>query len=381
MRKDRIMIDTALAHSFMPLLESVDPELYLHLQRHGMALPTFCRQWIACWFSQDVPDVEVASRLLDAFLVGHPLLPLYASVALMTSLRTQILSSGSRLSTLYSLLRGLPVQNLFEEDCRMFKAENIVATALGYMKVTPPQVLIDLISSKANVSLAIEAIAMFREPPAWCFRSHAPSDYSLLTRAQELRSLASSGQKFKIADEEHHFPINSGGSISHPDMAGYPLSFTALGCFSQSKRAYKPTLKVASFSIMFLVAIAAAIYWTFSSLDFIRVDNYHPMIQEKSKPLRVSDRPIAKLYKSTSRLAPEQRGPILSLLVSSPSKPEVFGGESVSNVATTETIRDNRPLSKASSIRVALRVRLSTLAKVIENASAATVYAPVSADG
>lgn len=133
LRKDRIVIDTAIAHAFMPLLERADPELYQHLRRHGMTLPAFCRQWISCWFAQDVPDVEVASRLLDAFLVGHPLLPLYASVALLIDARSQILQCTSHLSTLYSLLRGLPVQLLFEQEHRQSHAETVVATALQCM--------------------------------------------------------------------------------------------------------------------------------------------------------------------------------------------------------------------------------------------------------
>jgi Rab-GTPase-TBC domain len=259
LRKDRIMIDTALAHAFMPLLESVDWELFMHLQRHGMTLPTFCRQWVACWFSQDVPDVDVASRLLDAFLVGHPLLPLYASVALLTSLRTQILQCNSHLSTLYSLLRGLPVQNLYEEESRMFKAENVLATALNYMRTTPPDALIKLISSKSNASLVLDTIAMFRAPPAWCFEPKAPNDYVLLKRAQDLRDRSVPGDE---DENELHCQCSSVTAATLPSPVRYPLSFAAIGCVKKPPHTRKRSLTMRIFCVVILTSVLAAILRT-----------------------------------------------------------------------------------------------------------------------
>jgi len=129
------MIDMVLSRAFFPLLEWVDEGLYRHLHRYGMTLPTFSRQWVACWFAQDIPDVAVASRLADAFLVSHPLMPLYTSVALLTTSRDQIMNCDSHLSTLYTMLRGLPVQAIFEQDDRMKKIEEILSCALSYMYV------------------------------------------------------------------------------------------------------------------------------------------------------------------------------------------------------------------------------------------------------
>jgi Rab-GTPase-TBC domain len=261
LRKDRIMIDTALAHAFMPLLETVDSELFMHLQRHGMTLPTFCRQWVACWFSQDVPDVDVASRLLDAFLVGHPLLPLYASVALLTSLRTQILQCNSHLSTLYSLLRSLPVQNLYEEESRMFKAENVLTTALKYMRTTPPDALIKLIISKSNASLVLDTIAMFRAPPAWCFEPEAPNDYVLLKRAQDLRDRSVPGE-FKSAEDENELQCASITAATPPSPVRYPLSFVAIGCVKKPPPTRKLSLTMRVFCVVILTSVLAAILRT-----------------------------------------------------------------------------------------------------------------------
>lgn len=116
----------------MPLLKIVDEELFLYLQGHGITLPSFCRPWLTCWFAQDVPDVEVASRLLDAFLISHPLMPLYVIVALLTGQRQQILNCASQLWALDSTLQDLPV-TFFEGNGRMDNVETALETALAYM--------------------------------------------------------------------------------------------------------------------------------------------------------------------------------------------------------------------------------------------------------
>jgi hypothetical protein len=70
MRSGPSIAETAIAHMFMPLLESVDRGLYDHLSAAGMILPTFARRWITCWFSQDVP--QIASRIMDVLMASHP---------------------------------------------------------------------------------------------------------------------------------------------------------------------------------------------------------------------------------------------------------------------------------------------------------------------
>lgn len=132
MREERVILDTALANSFLPILQVVDKELYQHLQSLGLTQPTFCRAWIACWFAQHVPVLDVASRLLDVFMVSHPMMPVYVAVSLLTTHRSQVLARDS-LSSVSSLLRRLPVAALFESADRAETVEQVIAAAVGYM--------------------------------------------------------------------------------------------------------------------------------------------------------------------------------------------------------------------------------------------------------
>jgi hypothetical protein len=142
LRPDRSHIEIVLECCFMPLLESVDSGLYNHLVNKGLTLPSFATQWIACWFAQDIPDAPMASRFLDAFIVGHALLPLYVAVAFVASHREWIWSECENLSSLYATLRGIPFRALthgldlqHEEDVQqgMMRVERILETALLYM--------------------------------------------------------------------------------------------------------------------------------------------------------------------------------------------------------------------------------------------------------
>jgi hypothetical protein len=134
MRSDRLIAETAIAHMFMPLLESVDCGLYDHLSAAGMILPTFARRWITRWFSQDVPNVQIASRIMDVLLASHPLMPMYMAVAILTVNRKSIFNAQHQLSVLYSTMRNLPMQNLASADGdSLVHAEEVIETAVSYM--------------------------------------------------------------------------------------------------------------------------------------------------------------------------------------------------------------------------------------------------------
>lgn len=144
MRPDKTILDTAL-DTVMPLLEFVDPNLCSHLYECGITLPTFCRSWIACWFAQDVPYAPMASRLLDAFLVGHASMVVYTVVAFLTTNREYIFGAQtdySNLSLLYTTVRGLPLHSLTqgldfndEDDIAvgMERIETVLSRAMEYM--------------------------------------------------------------------------------------------------------------------------------------------------------------------------------------------------------------------------------------------------------
>lgn len=134
MRSDRLIVETAIAHMFMPLLELVDSGLYDHLHAAGIVLPAFARRWITCWFSQDVPNVQTASRIMDVLMASHPLMPMYMAVAILTVNRSRIFDAEHQLSVLYSTMLNLPMQNLASADGdSLMHAEEVIATAVSYM--------------------------------------------------------------------------------------------------------------------------------------------------------------------------------------------------------------------------------------------------------
>jgi hypothetical protein len=51
---------------------------------HEEALPHFALPWLLTWFSHSISSLSATQRLFDAFLLGHPLLPLYMAAALVT---------------------------------------------------------------------------------------------------------------------------------------------------------------------------------------------------------------------------------------------------------------------------------------------------------
>lgn len=92
MRANFLQLQSALRLILFPLIAVFDPEVHAQLYHADME-PYFCLSWIITWFSHDVRDTPLVKRLFDAFLVSHPLLPVYVSVAM-------ILHSANRTSVL-----------------------------------------------------------------------------------------------------------------------------------------------------------------------------------------------------------------------------------------------------------------------------------------
>jgi hypothetical protein len=66
------LLDTVL----LPLLDKVDPELHDFLLDCGLECSNALLPWLITWFTHDVHDEQVASRLMDAFLSSHALFPM-----------------------------------------------------------------------------------------------------------------------------------------------------------------------------------------------------------------------------------------------------------------------------------------------------------------
>ena len=72
--------------------------------------PFFCLSWIITWFSHDVRDTNLVKRLFDAFLVSHPMLVVYVSIAMMIHPvnRKIILETDCDFAALHHTLSMLP---------------------------------------------------------------------------------------------------------------------------------------------------------------------------------------------------------------------------------------------------------------------------------
>jgi hypothetical protein len=76
---------TWLIHAMLlPLIEQLDASVHDALVVSDVELSNVCLSWLITWFTHDIHHHAVAGRMVDAFLAGHPLLPLYFAVALMT---------------------------------------------------------------------------------------------------------------------------------------------------------------------------------------------------------------------------------------------------------------------------------------------------------
>ena len=102
-------LQTALRLTVFPLLAFLDPAVHDHLYAAEME-PFFCLSWIITWFAHEVRDSALVKRLFDAFLVSHPLLPLYVSIAMVVHPinRQVVLETEPDFAILHQTLRGLP---------------------------------------------------------------------------------------------------------------------------------------------------------------------------------------------------------------------------------------------------------------------------------
>lgn len=108
LKGDFSQLETTLQLSLFPLLSKVDPQVHDRLSECSVH-PTFFISWIVTWFSHDVHDSDLVKRLFDCFLVSHPLMPVYVTVAMLTHRRNrETVLDEFESSEIYSLVRDLP---------------------------------------------------------------------------------------------------------------------------------------------------------------------------------------------------------------------------------------------------------------------------------
>lgn len=107
LRSDFSQLQTALQLTLMPLLAKFDRPVHDHLVAAEME-PFFATSWVITWFSRDIRDTELVKRLFDAFLVSHPLFPVYVAAAMLVEHRETILATDGDFASLHQVLRDLP---------------------------------------------------------------------------------------------------------------------------------------------------------------------------------------------------------------------------------------------------------------------------------
>ena len=109
MRPNFHQLQSALKLIIMPLIATFDPQLHSHLYDCEME-PYFCLSWIITWFSHDVRDTALVKRLFDFFIVSHPLMSVYMSIAMIIHPlnRIEILGTDCDFACVHNALADLP---------------------------------------------------------------------------------------------------------------------------------------------------------------------------------------------------------------------------------------------------------------------------------
>ena len=109
MRSNFMQLQVGIRLVLFPLLARFDPEVHAHLYYCDME-PFFALSWVITWFSHDIRDTSLVKRLFDAFIVSHPLFPLYLSAAMILHPvnRAEILSTDCDFASVHHTLAGLP---------------------------------------------------------------------------------------------------------------------------------------------------------------------------------------------------------------------------------------------------------------------------------
>jgi hypothetical protein len=95
----------------LPLVEQMEPFVHYALLVSEVEMSNICLPWLITWFTHDIHDHVVAGRMMDAFVAGHPLLPFYVAVALLTHplLKRQILNADANdPASIFPILKQLP---------------------------------------------------------------------------------------------------------------------------------------------------------------------------------------------------------------------------------------------------------------------------------
>jgi hypothetical protein len=66
----------------LPILSESDPPLHAHIQASSVQ-PFFALSCFITWFAHNLQQLPHAARVFDLFVASHPLMPLYATAAVL----------------------------------------------------------------------------------------------------------------------------------------------------------------------------------------------------------------------------------------------------------------------------------------------------------
>ncbi|KAJ1969663.1 GTPase-activating protein gyp8, partial [Dimargaris xerosporica] len=93
--RDFMSHDFTHVHAYLgciyTLVQQDDPELYGQIVATSLP-PYFATSWLLTWFSHNLRDLRLISRLFDFFLTQSPLMAVYVAAALVLSVREELLA-------------------------------------------------------------------------------------------------------------------------------------------------------------------------------------------------------------------------------------------------------------------------------------------------
>ena len=188
MKEDFSCVLSFLEITFFPLLQVLDEELhdYLIVKELG---PTVFLNWMITLFAHDVHNSQAASRIMDALLASHQLLPLYLTMAFLTfpTNRQRIFATdGSDGAMLHATVTGLAseLSHEFDPDPKLagFTIQEMLEDAITYMSRAPPDTLqtlardYDLGQNESLLNFG-NSIALFKPPQKWALADTEPADW------------------------------------------------------------------------------------------------------------------------------------------------------------------------------------------------------------
>jgi hypothetical protein len=283
MSSDFTSLILALRLLIFPMLHNFDPELHAFLVKSKVE-PFFALSWVITWFSHDIRNVETASRLVDAFIASHPLLPVYMSVALLLHpfSRKLILATECDFPMVHQALCSLP------QHCKPIAVagsessggvhptltvgdgdidwQDLIDVAITMMRSIPPRNLRDVASKytfNGGLSKAIRessncSIGLFQPPPSWGLAGSVPSDWALLKIAR-----SAVGKKATSNAVKKHRSITRKGT---PLALEYEDISTTDGFYTLTPYDDNKMAKLASGVTAEMNALRRAVFW-FSSIS------------------------------------------------------------------------------------------------------------------